>query len=269
VPPGDAWPAELREAIDRARPRLRRIATSVRFFASIGSTNDVALQIGSEGAVVLADEQTAGRGRRGHTWFSPPGSGLYTSVVVTPAAACVEPLRAVTLLTIGVGVAVAEGIEAATGLAASLKWPNDVYVGPRKLAGILAESAGQPSSHVVAGYGINVSPSAYPPALRDRATDIETELGRRVDRFLVLAETLAALESRYGDLLDGRFDAILDAWRRRAPGATGARVSWITTAGERQGVTAGIDRDGALLVRSDGQVERIVGGAVEWLSSCR
>jgi BirA family biotin operon repressor/biotin-[acetyl-CoA-carboxylase] ligase len=215
--------------------------------------------------VVIADEQLAGRGRRGHAWFSPPASGLYASVVLAPARARTDPGRATTILTLAVGVAIVEGIEAATGLRADLKWPNDLYVGRRKLAGILAESSGRPGGVVVAGYGINIATAAYPPELRDRATALETELGRPIDRYLVLAETLAALASRYGDLLDGRFDAILDAWRRRAPNASGTRVAWTDASGERTGITNGIDRDGALLVTTDGVTERIVSGEVRWL----
>src|SRR5207237_5915182 len=124
-------------------------------------------------------------------------------------------------------------------------------VARRKLAGILAEaSAGSPSDTVTVGYGINVGPMAYPPELRDRATSLESELGRSIEAYGVLAETLAGIASRYADLLAGRFDAILDAWRRLAPTAEGARVTWTAPSGSRHGVTAGIDRDGALLVRA-------------------
>ena len=223
------------------------------------------MERGVEGAVVIADEQVAGRGRRGHTWFSPPGSGLYTSVVLVPALSRADPARATALLTLAIGVAVVEGIEAATGLRADVKWPNDVFVGSRKLAGILAESSGAAGGLVVAGYGINVAVTSFPPDVGHRATSIETELGRPIDRYLVLAETLAAVASRYGDLLDGRFDAILDAWRRRAPMASGHRVSWTTTTRVRTGITAGIDSHGALLVRTDGEMERIVSGELSWL----
>jgi BirA family biotin operon repressor/biotin-[acetyl-CoA-carboxylase] ligase len=229
--------------------------------ATVGSTNDVAASLPA-GSVVVADAQTGGRGRRGHTWFSPPGAGLYVSVVVAPATARVDPPRATMLLTLAAGVAVAEGVEAATGLAVDLKWPNDLLVARRKLAGILAEHHG---ASVVLGYGINVSTAAFPPELGDRATSLESELGREVDRDLVLAATLAALERRYDDLLDGRFDAILDAWRRLAPGASGARVIWTTPAGTESGVTAGIDAQGALLVRVGDRTERIVSGEVRWL----
>lgn len=240
-------------------------------FDTVGSTNDVAASMAAagdnEGAVVVADEQTAGRGRRGHTWFSPAGSGFYASVVLMPGRARVEPMRATLLLTVAAGVALAEAIETETGLNVDLKWPNDLYVGHRKLAGILAEGSGRGSTVdvVVLGYGINLRPTAYPPELADRATSLESEIGRVVDRQSVLVATLIALARRYDDLLDGRFDAILDAWRRRAPAASGARVTWTTASGPRTGVTSGIDDHGALLVRVGDSLERIVAGELRWL----
>lgn len=248
------------------RPGLGRIGTSFHFFSTIGSTNDVASSLASEGAVVVADEQTAGRGRRGHTWFSPPASGLYVSVVLTPARGPIQPLRAVTLLTIAAGLALAEGIRAATGLDVDLKWPNDLFVGRRKLGGILAESAGAGGGvdTVTLGYGINVVATAFPLELADRTTSIESELGREADRGELLAATLVALSRRYDDLLAGRFDAILDGWRRRAPAAIGSRVRWTTSNGEAHGVTAGIDDAGALLVRTGDRMERIVAGELRW-----
>src|SRR4029077_18904284 len=118
---------------------------------------------------------------------------------------------------------------------------------------------------VVLGYGINVGPAAYPPELSARVTSLESELGRLVDRPRVFAEKLAALAARFDDRLAGRFDAILDAWRARAPASQGARVSWTTPAGARTGITAGIDDHGALLVRVADRIERIVAGEVLWL----
>jgi BirA family transcriptional regulator, biotin operon repressor / biotin---[acetyl-CoA-carboxylase] ligase len=242
------------------------------FFDTVESTNDVAASMasggGSEGAVVVAGQQTAGRGRRGHTWFSPAGSGLYASVVLMPGRARVEPMRATLLLTVAAGVAVAEAIEAETGLNVDLKWPNDLYVGRRKLAGILAEGIGRGSAVdvVILGYGINLRPAAYPPELADRATSLESEIGRVVDRHGVLVATLIALARRYDDLLEGRFDAILDAWRRRAPSHRGARVVWDTPAGPQSGITDGIDDRGGRLVRvAADRVERIVAGEVRWI----
>jgi BirA family biotin operon repressor/biotin-[acetyl-CoA-carboxylase] ligase len=264
-------PPELAAALSRVE--LGGLGTSFHFFRTIGSTNDVALTLAAQGdrdlAVVIADEQTAGRGRRGRTWFSPPGSGLYVSLILAPAAARADPERATLLLTMAMGLALAEAIERATALRSiDLKWPNDLYVAKRKLGGILAEAAAtEPGNlmRIVLGYGINVGPMAYPPELGDRATSLETELGRAVDRAAVCAATLASAARRYRDLLDGRFDAILDAWRERAPGASGANVEWQSADGALSGVTAGVDDRGALLVRVGDRIERIVAGEVRWL----
>jgi BirA family transcriptional regulator, biotin operon repressor / biotin---[acetyl-CoA-carboxylase] ligase len=260
--------------MDRARDRLAPLGSPLVFFEITGSTNDTARSLVAsgdcEGAVVIAGEQTAGRGRRGHTWHSPAGSGLYVSVVLTPAKAKVNPTRATSILTVAAGVALAEGIEAGSGLSVDLKWPNDLYVARRKVGGILSEGCEDPGSamHVVVGYGINVSASSYPPELRDRATSLELELGRPFDadaRYALIVETLAGLRRRYDDLLGGRFDAILDAWRSRAPASVGASVTWSGPSGSLAGVTAGIDDEGALLVRIEGRVEHIVSGEVIWL----
>jgi BirA family biotin operon repressor/biotin-[acetyl-CoA-carboxylase] ligase len=266
-------PDDVAAALARARGgnRLGRLGSPFLYFPTVASTNDVAVALSAqgecEGAVVTADEQTAGRGRRGRSWFSPAGSGLYVSVVLTPGRARLDPTRAATLLTLAAGVALAEAVSAATGLTVDLKWPNDLHVERRKLAGILAEAVGaEPSDGaIVLGYGINVAPAAYPPELADRATSLETELGRSVDRAALLVETLAALARRYDDLLEGRFDAILDAWRARAPASVGARIQWTDASGRQSGVTAGIDEHGRLLVRSGDRVERIVAGEVSWI----
>jgi len=282
----EALPSEFAEALERAGPRLGRLGRRVLFFPSIHSTNDVAAALASsdarEGALVIADAQTAGRGRRGRSWFSPPGAGLYVSMVVEPRRSG-EPERALALLTLAAGVALAGGVERATGLRPDIKWPNDLVVGPRKLAGILAEGivdgevrsiaggrapdrSGVPGvAAVVLGYGINVAAAAYPAELADRATSLESELGRAVDRAALCAETVAAMAERYDDLLAGRFDAILDAWHAGAPMGRGARVEWQTSDGPRTGITAGVDEMGALLVRTDGRTERLLAGEVTWL----
>jgi BirA family biotin operon repressor/biotin-[acetyl-CoA-carboxylase] ligase len=269
----EALPGDLADALMAAGPQLGRLASRVLYFSSIGSTNDVAAALaasaGSEGAVVVADAQSAGRGRRGRVWFSPPGAGLYVSTVLTPARARWAPDKATTILTLAAGVALAEAIQHVTGLAPDIKWPNDLLVGRRKLAGILAEGVGAPApagvvQAVVLGFGVNVRRAAYPPELGDRVTALEPELGRPVDRAALLVAALSALAARYGDLLDARFDAILDAWRRRAPGSRGAEVAWDTPQGTQTGTTAGIDETGALLVQSGDRLERLLAGEVRW-----
>jgi BirA family transcriptional regulator, biotin operon repressor / biotin---[acetyl-CoA-carboxylase] ligase len=273
LPSPQPLPAEFADALAVRRDRLAPLATSILYFETIGSTNDVAASLATgrdaEGTAVVADAQTAGRGRRGRAWFSPPGAGLYVSVVLTPSRARVAPDRATALLTLSAGVALSEAMERATGLAPAIKWPNDLLVDRRKLAGILAEgvassSAGAGLQAVVLGYGVNVMAAAYPPELASIATSLETELGRAVDRAALCAESLACLAARYRDLLDGRYGAILDAWRARSYGSRGATVEWDTPQGVRTGTTEGIDDMGALLVRSGGQIERIVAGEVRW-----
>jgi BirA family biotin operon repressor/biotin-[acetyl-CoA-carboxylase] ligase len=190
------------------------------------------------------------------------------SVILMPARARVAPERATALVTLAAGVALTEGVERASGLQATIKWPNDLLVGRRKLAGILAEGVATASRElsVVVGLGLNVgAAAAYPVDLANRATSLEGELGRPIDRALVCVETLAALAARYDDLLDGRYDAILDAWQRHAPGSHGARVAWDAAPGRRSGVTAGVDATGALLVRHGSTIERLVAGEVTWL----
>lgn len=220
----------------------------------------------AHGLVVVAGHQTAGRGRRGHTWSSPPGAGLYFSLVARPPVAPhVDGAPSVMgLLTLAAGLAVAEGVGHATGLEASLKWPNDLFYG-YKLAGVLAEGhrIGSPEQHVVVGVGINVRDVPYVSA-SDRATSLERELGAVPDSGVVLAEVLVAWAARYQDLLDGRFARIVDRWRIRAPGLAGRPVAWVDARGEHEGTTTGVDATGALLVDTGAEVVRITSGAVQW-----
>jgi BirA family biotin operon repressor/biotin-[acetyl-CoA-carboxylase] ligase len=252
-------PEEFASPLAMARTRLGSFAYRVLWYPEVGSTNDIAGSLAErnadEGVVVLAERQTSGRGRLGRSWASPAGAGIYASVVLRPPPAVAK------LLTIAAGVAVVEGIAAATGLVAYVKWPNDVHVSGRKLAGILAEGA---PSHVIVGIGINVLPAAYPSDVAARATSIETELGRPVDRGLVLAECLAALAMRYRELHDDG-QAVVDAWRQRAAPVLGRRVEW-ESAGQRQiGLAENIDDDGALVVKVGAQTLRIRSGEVRWL----
>jgi len=211
----------------------------------------------AHGVVVVADEQTQGRGRRGTTWASPPAAGLYFSFIARPEAS-----QALSLITLAAGVAVRDGIRAATGLTADLKWPNDVLVGKRKLAGILAEglAVGTPDQAIIIGIGVNAQAVAYPSEVRARATSIEGELGRQVDRGVLLSAILIALWDRLARLAHSPGD-ILQAWRAASPNAIGTRVAWDT----RNGVTAGIDDDGALLVKTSSGIERVIAGELQWM----
>ncbi len=249
-------PDDLAPALDALREQRPDARLDVRWHASLRSTMDAASALVSEGAphgvVIGAEEQTAGRGRRGTTWASPPGAGLYFSLVARQPAA---------LMTLAAGVAVRDGVHAATGLSVDLKWPNDLVVGRRKLAGILAEGAALGAAHqaVVIGVGLNVRLAAYPPDVAARATSLEGELGRTVDRGQVLAAILVSLWDGLARL-DRDPGDILRAWRAASPSATGTRVEW----DGKHGTTSGIDESGALLVRTSAGVERIIAGELHW-----
>jgi BirA family biotin operon repressor/biotin-[acetyl-CoA-carboxylase] ligase len=255
-------PDDLSAALVALRDRRPGVALDLRWHASVPSTMDVASALVADGVphgvVVGADEQRAGRGRRGHTWESPAGAGLYFSFVARPAR---RDNASLPLMTLAAGVAVRAGVEAATGFAPDLKWPNDVVVGRRKLAGILAEGfgIGTPAQAVVIGVGVNLQPSSYPPEVAQRATSIEGELGRPVDRGALLAEILASLWDGLATLARSPGD-ILQAWRAASPSAMGTRVEW----DGRTGTTAGIDDSGALLVRTAAGIERVIAGELIW-----
>lgn len=259
-------PPDIAEALARAGSRLGPFENRLSWYEEVGSTNDLAAAAAAagapEGLVVVANTQSTGRGRVGRSWSSPAGAGLYVSVVLRPSR------PAFGLLTIAAGVAIAEGVHAASGLATCVKWPNDVHVGSRKLAGILAEAGSSAGAvdHVVLGFGINIRRAAYPSDVAARATSIESELGRDVDRGLVLAECLAALWNRYRMLQSGAVDDVIAAWRRRAAPHMGRMVEWDVDSRSHQGRAEDIDATGALLVRVDDQIVRVISGEVRWLA---
>jgi BirA family biotin operon repressor/biotin-[acetyl-CoA-carboxylase] ligase len=257
-------PGDIARAVGSLTERGRGV--DVRWFPRVSSTMDVVAAWADQGAphglVVGADEQTAGRGRRGHGWSSPPGAGLYFSMLA-------RPRRPTALVTLAAGVAVRRGIERVSGLAAELEWPNDLMAGSRKLAGILSEAVhvGVPETAVVIGVGINLAPGAHPPTVTTRATSIAEEGGGAVDRGLVLAAVIEELIDVLASLDRGRRDDILREWRLFAPRALGSTVEWDTAIGVAHGVTAGVDDEGALLVDAAHGRDRIVGGDVRWLAA--
>jgi BirA family transcriptional regulator, biotin operon repressor / biotin---[acetyl-CoA-carboxylase] ligase len=266
-------PADVRSELARVSPRRGAIGERVYWLSTTASTNDVAAllaqQGAAEGTTVVSEMQTSGRGRHGRVWFSPAGAGLYVSVVLRPPTA--HPVSSsdnpVALLTLASGVAIAEGVRNATGLPAEIKWPNDVMIGRRKLAGILAEAVAHAGvlQFIVVGFGVNLQRAAYPAEIERRATSIEAETGRAADPALILAELLASLAERYRDLRTGNFDAILSAWRLLAPSLSAASIEWDSPAGVVRGRAEGIDHQGALLVRVGERLERLLAGEVRWV----
>jgi BirA family biotin operon repressor/biotin-[acetyl-CoA-carboxylase] ligase len=190
---------------------------------------------------------------------------VYLSTVYRPAGST----GALSVVTLAAGVAAGAAVRAVTALPVEIKWPNDLVIGRpwRKLGGVLSESAGQGAriDTVVIGVGINLLRSAYGPDLADRATSVEAELGRTVDRTWLVVELLASLREMADRLHDGQSGAICDEWRRLAgAGLGGARVRWREPDGTRRGRVRDIDRDGALLIDADGHVNRVVAGEVIW-----
>lgn len=167
-----------------------------------------------EGLIVVAGYQTRGRGSRGRTWAAPPGTGLLFSVLLRPTRA---PAEWATLTLVG-ALAVAEGLETLGGLAPRLKWPNDVLLDGRKVAGLLAEARHGADPHVVLGLGVNLAqgPADFEPGLADRATSLALA-GCPAPRPAVLAAVLRHLAHRYRDWLAGGFAAVREPWRARGP----------------------------------------------------
>jgi BirA family biotin operon repressor/biotin-[acetyl-CoA-carboxylase] ligase len=264
-------PVELATPVAALTGRRSDLDLVVRWYPTVSSTMDVAVTEAARGhgaqTVVVADAQEAGRGRQGRAWFSPPGAGLYVSV--SGRLRCLaDPLSVgrASLATLAAGVGVRDAVRGAAGLAPDLKWPNDLLIGGRKVAGILAEAhgVGTPSAIVVIGVGVNVRDVPMPPDVATVATSLEAELGQPVDRGRVLAEILEHLIDRLQELDRGGERAILEAWRAAAPWATGEQVTWDVAGGPVTGTTAGVDDTGALLVRTAAGLERVVGGEVRW-----
>ena len=252
-----------------ARAELR---TRVFDYASVTtSTNDRAVELAASGALdgttVIADRQTAGRGRLGRAWYSPSTVGLYMSVILRPASSPV-----VTLLA---GVAVVEAIRTLSGVLVELKWPNDVVARvvsvtgingvPQKVAGILAEVIPPESGGgVVLGIGVNVGSGTFPHELEETATSLEATAGCPIDRGSLCADILVRLEDWRSELQMSGTARVIERWRELSPCSCGTHVLWDGSDGPRRGMTAGIDERGALLVTCDGGTERFIGGELVW-----
>lgn len=256
---------ELTEAAIAPLLGTRSLGAALHCHDVIGSTNDEALRLAKEGAahgtVVIADRQTSGRGRRGRSWASPPGVSAYLSVILRPG---LPPHRAPELVSV-VAVAAAETLRNA-GVEARIKWPNDIEIGGRKVAGILTELSADASriNFVVVGLGLNVNatPADLPEELREIATSLRIELGQEVSRPRVVASLLAHLESWLDVHAAGGFAPIRERYRELSA-TLGRRVRLIEPDKELEGVAEDVDEAGALLLRrDDGGAERILTGDV-------
>jgi BirA family biotin operon repressor/biotin-[acetyl-CoA-carboxylase] ligase len=231
------------------RLKTRYVGRNLLYLTRATSTQDVARveaeRNAPEGTAVLAEEQTGGRGRLGRSWVSPAGKNLYLTLVMRP------PARRLRVLSIVAPLAMAEALEGAAGLTCRIKWPNDVLVGGRKIAGVLIETdlAGAAVKYALVGIGVNVNFDADTMSeIVDVATSVRRELGRDGSREEVLAALLNAFEARYTDAQEG--DTAFRAWRSRLE-TLGRRVR--ATLGQRveEGVAEDVDAQGSLLIRRD------------------
>lgn len=242
------------------------IGKKIHFFPSIGSTSAKAMELARgnapEGTVVIADAQEKGRGRLERVWLSPAGVNLYTSIILRPP---VPPQKAMALTLLS-AVSVAESVGAFVPADISLKWPNDVLLAGKKVAGILTEMSSEVDrvNFAVIGIGVNVNMdmAKAPPDLRRIATSIMEKKGVETPRAAFASTLYYNLEKWYKRFIEEGALPVISAWRRLFPGeGKPVRVRGIT---ESCGICLGIDNDGALLVRNkSGVVERVTSGDVE------
>lgn len=256
--PDKLLPAEVRLGLKTAR-----FGQVVHHFDSITSTNDVARDLAErgapEGTLVVAEEQKSGRGRRGRAWSSPPGVGIWASLILRPS---LLPAQA-PLITLTAAVAGAEAIRSVTGLPAGIKWPNDLLIGGRKVAGILTEMRAELDqvTYVVLGIGINVNTPSFPAELEATATSLYREGGRYVSRRLLLQAFLERFEFWY-DRLPQEAEEMRSRWRELSL-TLGRRVTVISPNFTVSGLARNIDREGALLLETEtGDLVRILSGDV-------
>ena len=251
------------------RPLLNThdLGQTLHWYEEVGSTSDRAKELAEEGAehgeVVIAEAQTAGRGRRGRAWVSPPRRNLYFSVVLRPD---LPPARAPEL-TLVASLAICDALRQA-GVAAGIKWPNDVLASGRKIAGVLTELAAEPDRvhWVVVGAGVNVNARRedFPEELRGEATSVLLERGQPAPRALLAAACFTALEDWVDRHAEEGFAPIRDAWRARSV-TLGREVLVREATRELRGVAEDIDEAGALLVRTPAGVERVLAADVALL----
>ncbi len=262
MPPSVALDAPFDGAAVEAAVAGTSFAGTVQHFTSVGSTNTLALDAARDGAasgVWIADEQTAGRGRGGHTWHSAAGDGLYVSILVRPAAKLAHALW----LSLATGLAVQAAISETCGIVPDIRWPNDLLLNGRKCGGILVESAieaqgGQPGmlKYAVIGIGINVNHAEFPAELAALATSIRRETGEPWRREGLLAALLRALD-REVRLLETKNADLLERFAEASSWVRGKRVQ-VGEGDGYSGVTCGLNPEGFLMVDGDDGVRHTV-----------
>lgn len=261
VVPDRLLPAEILRGL-----RSRVFGRKIQYFRSVSSTNLIARELAregeDEGTLVVAEEQTQGRGRLGRNWISPSGTGIWMSLVLRPAIAPVDAPR----LTLAAAVAVAEAVREVTGVSPGIKWPNDLLAEGRKFCGILTEMDAEIERvhFVILGIGINVNlrKADFPEPLRTQATSLREVCGHPISRQELLCRVVECLEERYLETVSERFGEVLAAWRAHSV-TLGQPVTVTSVAGTIEGLAEDVDADGSLLVRLDsGILKRVLAGEV-------
>ena len=241
-------------------------AHRIHHYFRIGSTNSTAMQAAAggepDGAVFVAEEQTAGRGRGANTWESTRSAGIYCSVVLRPPLTPGDAL----VLSLIAGIAVVEAVEQVTGLRGDIRWPNDVLLNGRKFCGILTEMNAEATRvrHVVVGIGINVNHPAFSGELEPIATSLRMESGREWSRVEIAAALLKSLGNEYRKLAEGGASArpaILRRFQEYSSYARGRHVH-VDEGGGYDGVTEGLDERGFLLIRTAAGLRTVLSGLV-------
>jgi len=246
--------------------KTRVIGRDIRTFQETTSTNDVIDKLArdgvKEGVVVFAESQSKGRGRLGRKWLSPVRKGLWFSVLLRPALRPQET----TQLTVASATALRRAIQNSTGLLPEIKWPNDILIAGRKVAGILTELHAELEQiqYVILGIGVNVNfnPGDLPPELRKSASSLKAELGHAVARPELAVSCLRELDHDYGRIGAGRFTQVADEWEAHCT-TIGHQVAIRTASQQIRGRAESLGEDGALLLRTEhGHLERIAAGDV-------
>jgi BirA family biotin operon repressor/biotin-[acetyl-CoA-carboxylase] ligase len=247
-------------------PRKRVVGRDIQVFQETTSTNDVVEKLArdgvKEGVVVFAESQSRGRGRLGRKWVSPAHKGLWFSVLLRPQ---LRPAEA-TQLTVAAATALARAVQSQTGLAPDIKWPNDLLVNGRKIAGILTEMSAEVDcvNYLIIGMGVDVNQNAsdFPPDVRKLASSLKLETGQPVPRAELAAAILQELDRDYTRICAGGFPELADEWESRCT-TIGQHVTVLVGERRVQGRAESLDDAGALLVRTQhGRIERILGGDV-------
>ena len=239
-------------------------AGKIHHYFRAGSTNALAMQAAAagapEGAVFLAEEQTAGRGRGGHAWDSAKSAGIYCSVVLRPALSPADALP----LSLAAGLATAAAVESATGMKPDLRWPNDLLLNGKKFCGILAEMNAEATRvrYAVVGIGINVNQQKFPAALAGIATSLRLESGRAWSRLELTGALLKSLDAAYRELVERGPQATIAGFEQRSSYARGKRVRVEDNSGDHEGVTDGLDARGFLKVKTPEGTRTVLSGGV-------